>query len=419
MKLTARQVRTLAKPGLYGDGGNLYLQVRGPEQRSWVFRYMIGGKARSMGLGVPPEVSLVEARNRADEARRLVRDGIDPITRREAARAADAAAKARAITFKECTDRYIAAHRTVWKNQRHRHDWQTSVATYAEPVLGKLPVEAIDTVLVLRVLEPIWLTKTETASRVRGRIEMILSYATALGLRDGPNPAVWRGHLQLILPSRAKVRPRVHLAALDWREAPDFMAKLREQDNIGAKALQFAILTAARSGEVRGATWDEINMEEATWTIPAQRMKAGREHRVPLSKPALAVLQSLDLLRTNTGPVFPGQKLKRPLTDMGLTRPLDRMGRSDLTVHGFRSTFRDWAAETTGYPNHVVEQALAHAIGSAIEAAYRRGDLFTKRIALMNEWANYLERPQAKIVPLHPKQSQKPLRGSKPVTAAI
>jgi integrase len=229
---------------------------------------------------------------------------------------------------------------------------------------------------------------------------MILSYATALGWRDGPNPAVWRGHLQLILPSRTKVRPNVHHAALDWREAPDFMARLREQDRIGARALLFAILTAARSGEVRGATWDEIDIEQDTWTIPADRMKAGREHRVPLSKAALAVLQSLNLLRSDLGPVFPGQKLKRPLTGMALTRPLGRMGRSDLTAHGFRSTFRDWAAETTGYPNHVVEQALAHTIGNAIEAAYRRGDLFAKRVALMEDWTNYLARPIAKVVHL-------------------
>ena len=393
MLLTARQVRTLGKLGLYGDGGNLYLQVRGPTQRSWLFRYMIAGRARSMGLGHVDDVSLVEARNKADEARRLLRAGIDPLAARDAA-------KAKAITFTDAADRYVATNRSGWRTERYADEWRASLAAHVDPVIGALAVEAIDTPAVLRVLMPIWQTKTLTASHLRGRIEKVLSFAIVQGWRTGPNPAVWRGHLQLILPASRKVRPIQHFAALDWRDAPAFWAKLSEQDSMGALALRFAILTATRSGEVRGATWDELDLERAVWTLPAARMKTGKEHRVPLSAPAIAVLDKVALLRTEDGPVFPGQMRRRPLTKLALTRPLARAGRGDLTAHGFRSTFRDWAAETTHHPNHVVEQALAHTIGNAVEAAYRRGDLFAKRVALMDDWAAFLGRPAAEEVRL-------------------
>jgi integrase len=277
--------------------------VRGPQQRSWLFRYMIQGRARSMGLGHADVVSLVEARNKADAARRLVRDGVDPLDAR-------AVAQAKAITFSAAADRFITAHQSGWTAQ-HAAVWRATLAADVEPVIGALPVEAIDTAAVLRVLTPIWQTKNQTATRLRGRIEKVLSFAIVQGWRVGPNPAVWRGHLQLTLPASRKVRPIQHFAALDWREAQAFMAKLCEQDSMGALALRFAILTATRSGEVRGATWEEIDLERAVWTIPGSRMKARKEHRVPLSAPALGLLRSVALLRTDSGPVFPGQLLRR------------------------------------------------------------------------------------------------------------
>jgi integrase len=397
MELTTAKLRKLTKPGLYGDGQNLYLQVRGPTQRSWLFRYMIAGRARSMGLGHVDDVSLVEARNKADAARKLVRDGVDPLDAR-------AVAQARTITFGEAARRYVEANEAGWRSAKHRATWRSSMAE-VEPAIGALAVEAIDTDAVLRVLTPIWQVKPESASRIRGRIEKVLSFATVQRWRSGPNPAVWHGHLQLILPAVRKVRPAQHYAALDWREAPAFMAKLGEQPGMGARALEFAILTAGRSGEVRGATWDEIDLDLAVWTIAGSRMKAGKEHRVPLSAPALDLLRSLALLRADGHLVFRSPyKPHQPMTDRALTYPLEQMGRRDLTAHGFRSTFRDWAAEATGYPNHVVEQALAHTIGSAVEAAYRRGDLFEKRVALMSDWAAFLAKPAAEVVPLRARQ---------------
>jgi integrase len=399
MFLTERRLRTLTKPGLYSDGGNLYLQVRGPTRRSWLFRYMIGGKARSMGLGHIDDVSLVEARNRADAARKRVREGTDPLDVRAAEQA-----RAKAITFGEAARRYLEAHEAGWRSAKHRQSWRGTLAADVEPVIGKLPVEAIDTEAVQRVLTPIWQTKPETASRVRGRIERILSFAIVQGWRGGPNPALWRGHLQLVLPAVRKLRPKQHLAALDWREAPEFMAKLRAFPGMGARALQFAILTAARSGEARSSRWDEIDLDRAVWTIPAERMKAGKEQRVPLSAAAIELLRSVALLGApgehGGGLVFPSPyKRGQPMEQRALTYPLEQMGVA-VTAHGFRSTFRDWAAEATSCPNHVVEQALAHTIGNAVEAAYRRGDLFAKRVALMDEWAAFLAKPAAAVVSL-------------------
>jgi integrase len=403
MSLSSRDVRTLTARGVYSDGGNLYLQVRGPEQRSWVFRYTRNGKAHTMGLGVAKDVSLAEARNKADAARKLLRDGRDPLDVREAVRVAEIVAKARAVTFADAIEQYVSLREPGWSSQKHRTLWRAAMATYVGKEISALPVAAINTDVVLEILQPIWNTKPETASRLRGRIEAVLDYAMVRGWRErGHNPAVWRGHLKLILPASSKVRPSQHFAALDWREAPAFMAKLRQQNSVAARALQFAILTAARAGEVRGATWDEIDMQAAEWNIPGPRMKGKEPHRVPLSRPALDVLRSMELLRTKAGLVFPGEKLNRALTHMVLLRPLAHAGRDDVTAHGFRSTFRDWAAETTGHPNHVVEKALAHKIPSAVEAAYRRGDLFAKRVVLMNDWANYLARSAAKVVPLQP-----------------
>jgi integrase len=395
--LSTRHLRTLTRPGLYRDGDNLYLQVRGPSRRSWLFRYMIGGKARSMGLGHADEVSLAEARNSADAARRLLRGGVDPREQRDAALTAATAARARAITFAETADRYIAAHEPGWRNIRHRHNWRTSLATDVYPIIGSLAVSIIDTEWVLQVLEPIWLTKPASAARIRGRIEMVLSYATARGWRDGPNPAIWRGHLQSMLPHRSRLRLVVHYPALDWRQLPAFMAKLRERDGIASMALQFLILTAARNREARCATWDEIDLSAAVWSVPATRMKAGKLHRVPLSQPALAVLQSMESLRTSAGPVFPGRSLKAPVGNTSLPYVLQSMGRADITVHGFRSSFRDWCGDT-GKPADIAEAALAHTLGNQTQVAYQRGDLLDRRRHLMDQWADYLGQSASEVV---------------------
>jgi integrase len=397
MPLTTRRVQTLTQPGLYGAGNNLWLKVRDGGARSWMFRFTLNGRARSMGLGDARDVSLAEARDKADDARRLLREGTDPIEARNAARAAT---PSRAHTFAEVMDLYLAAHAPAWRSERHRRLWHASMVRHVLPRLGELPVTQIGTSEVVRTLEPLWQTKPDTASRVRGRIESVLSYATAGGLRHGSNPALWRGHLRLMLPTVRKLRPVEHFAALDWREAPIFMAELREQDSIGARALEFLVLTAGRPGEVRGATWNEVDMSQFIWTVPASRMKTARPHRVPLSAPALAVLQAMEVLRSPKGLIFPGRTLKNVLSHGVFMETLRRMGRRDLTAHGCRSMFSDWAAEATSYPNHVVEQSLAHAVGNAVERAYRRGDLFGRRVGLMNDWAAYLSRPAAEVVRL-------------------
>jgi integrase len=404
MPLTAALVRRQRTPGKYGDGRGLWLQIITPERRSWLFRYTLAGRERYMGLGSAQDVSLAEARDAAESARRLIRDGVDPIEHRRASRKVAIEARERTVTFAQAAAHYIAANEAGWRNPQNQNQWRSSIRRYALPVIGDLPCGAIGTSHVLKILEPIWRSKPETAGRVRGRLETVLSYATVRGWREGPNPAVWRGHLQLMLPAKAKVHEVKHHAALDWREMPAFMAQLRgratEHGGMGARALAFAILTAARSGEVRGARWGEIDLERATWTIPAARMKGAREHRVPLAVPALAILIELATLMDPSGLVFHGQRHGTLMSDVTLTAVLRRMGRGDLTAHGFRSSFRDWAAETTAHPNHVVELALAHAIGNKVEAAYRRGDLFEKRAALMADWAAYLSRPRAEVVAL-------------------
>ena len=381
-KLTVAGMRALRTPGMYGDGAGLWLAVSAPDRRSWVLRYTVGGKARQMTLGSAEHVGLAEARQLASDARGQITRGVDPL----AVRHAEAAPEPTVPTFAEAAERYIAAHETGWRNDKHRQQWRSTIAAYAAPVAA-VPVSDVDTAAVLGVLEPIWHAKPETATRLRGRIEQILDYARVQGWRDGPNPAVWRGHLALALPARDKVKPVEHHAALPWQEAPAFMARLRDQAGVGAAALRFAILTAARSGEVRGATWREI--DAVLWTVPAVRMKARREHRIPLSAAALAVLN--DAAALPHGPddfVFPGQRVNRPLSDMSLTAVLRRMNRGELTAHGFRSTFRDWAAET-GQPADIAEAALAHVVGDKTEAAYRRGDLLSRRRQMMTDWADY------------------------------
>jgi integrase len=391
--LTAVRVRT-APRGRYGDGGGLYLLVRSPERRYWLFRYTPpGGKLREMGMGPASgrtAVSLAEARAKAAEMYRLVKMGVDPLAER-ASRGSDAPAH----SFREVAALYFDAHKASWRNATHRQQWQNTLGTYADPLIGHLPVEAIDTGHVMAVLEPIWRTKTETASRLRGRIELVLDYATARGWRTGDNPARWRGHIAQLLPARGRIAAVKHHAALPWREMAAFMATLTKRDGVAAPALRFTILTAARSGEVLNARWPEIDLAGAVWTVPGGRMKAGREHRVPLSDAALDVVRSLLILRdASRGDfVFPSDRTGRPMSKTTMEMVLRRTGRDDLTVHGFRSTFRDWCAEATNYPREVAEQALAHALGDRVEAAYRRGDLFDKRQRLMGDWAAFCSRP--------------------------
>lgn len=377
--------------GWHADGGNLYLFVRGAS-RTWVFRFTApDGKRKSMGLGGLDDVTLSEARKHAAEYRNKVKHPTaptDPLAEKQQARAAKRVAHAKRMTFKECASACIEALRPGWKNHKHASQWENTLETYAYPLLGDLPVSSIDTALVVKSLQPIWLDKNETASRLRGRIESVLAWASAHGFREGENPARWRGHLDKLLAPPSKVQKNEHHAALPFKEIGAFIQLLRTKDGMGARALEFAILTAARSGEVRGAVWTEINLAERVWTIPAERMKAGREHRVPLSSAAISLLEALP--RLDDSPfIFPSSKPQRPLSDMTLTACLRRMERTDLTAHGFRSTFRDWCAESTNYPREVAEMALAHTIGNAVEVAYRRGDLFEKRRRLMDDWASY------------------------------
>jgi integrase len=397
MKLTATGIRHLG-PGMHGDGNGLWLRVVTPERRSWLFRYQRQGKAREMGFGSFPAVSLAEAREKTLAARKLLGQGIDPLDERRAQRQATEVEEALATTFADAAEVYIAAHEAGWRNAKHVAQWRSTIQTYAAPTIGAMACSAIETADILNVLQPIWTKKPETAARLRGRLEMILSYAKARGWREAPNPAVWRGHLQLLLPPRSKIAPVVHHAALDWREAPAFVAELRVREGMGARALEFAILTAGRSGEVRGAEWTEIDLDRAEWIIPAERMKAKRAHRVPLSELALRLLREQAKLKDGSGLVFLGQRRGAVMSDMTLTAVLRRMGRGELTAHGFRSTFRDWAAEATHHPNHVVEAALAHAISDKVEAAYRRGDLFQKRAVLMDDWAAFLGRQPADVI---------------------
>jgi integrase len=405
MKLSATSIKHLGV-GMHGDGNGLWLRVVTPQRRSWLFRYQRQGKAHEMGFGAFPAVSLAEAREKAQAMRKQLGQGIDPLAQRKAERQATEAEEARATTFAEAAEAYISDHEAGWRNAKHAAQWRSTLVTYAAPVIGAKACSAIDTDDVLKVLRAIWTKKPETATRLRGRLEMILSYAKARGWRDAPNPAVWRGHLQLMLAPRNKIAPVVHHAALDWHKAPAFMAELRAREGMGARALEFAVLTAVRSGEVRGADWAEIDLDRAEWTIPAGRMKTAKGHRVPLSEPALALVREQAKLKDGSGLVFLGQRRGVPMSDMTLTAGLRRMGRGELTAHGFRSTFRDWAAEATGHPNHVVEAALAHAISDKVEAAYRRGDLFEKRRLLMADWAGFLGHQPAEVVSLAGKRGR-------------
>jgi len=407
-KLTHLQATKLKEPGLYGDGAGLWIKVTDHGSKSWIFRFTRAGRERWMGLGSFPDVSIAEARDAAAEFRKKVRNGIDPLQEKQEQVAIALAASAKAMTFDWCAEQYITAHKSGWKNAKHIDQWKNTLAAYATPIVGALAVDKIDTSDVMRILQPIWSTKSETASRLRGRIESILDWATTRKFRTGENPARWKGHLDNLLPARSKLARVQHHPALPWSEMADFMMALRQQVGVSARALEFAILTAARSGEVRGMVWTEVDFGTGMWVVPADRMKAGNEHRVPLTEQALEVLRLAKEATAlmNTQLVFPGTTFTKPtdsetstlkpLSDMSLTAVLRRMERGDITVHGFRSSFRDWAAEATDFPRDMAEMALAHTVGSAVEAAYRRGDMLEKRRHMMAVWAKHCDLEKGK-----------------------
>jgi integrase len=390
-KLSVLTVKS-RRDGLHGDGRNLWLQVT-KTGRSWVFRYRFSNRQREMGLGSVNDVSLAEARGRAAICRRLVREGVDPIERRRSNAAEDKVAEAKFVTFRQAAERYIAAQTPSWKNEKHADQWTATLKAYVYPVFGELPVQRIDTGLVTKALGVIWNEKAETAARVRGRIEAVLEWATDIGLRSGENPAR-RGRISNLLGKRSKARRVKHHAALPYKDMNAFWVDLGGREGVSAEALRFTILTAARTGEVIGSTWAEIDLQAKTWTIPGARMKAGREHRVPLSALAVEVLLRLKPLRESDASfVFPGARKGRALSSMAMLMLLRKMERTDITAHGFRSTFRDWAAETTTFAGDMVEMALAHTVADKVEAAYRRGSMFEKRMRLMDSWAKYCTTP--------------------------
>jgi integrase len=392
---TAKEWKAVAKPGFHGDGGGLYLSIVG-KSRTWMFRYKRHGKGHWMGLGPASLISLAAARDAAIDARRQLRQGIDPIEQRRAAKAQAAAEAAPVKTFESVADEYIAAHKAGWKNEKHGKQWRATLEAYAFPLFGQNPVDGITVDDVLEALRPIWEAKPETASRLRGRIENVLDYAKTRGWRAGENPARWKGHLDHLLPARAKIARVVHHAALPWAELPAVMCKLADAGGTSALCLGFTILTAARSGEARGARWNEIDLAAKVWAIPPERMKAGQEHRVPLSDAALAILKAVAPLKSAPdGLVFPGGRKGKPLSDVAVSKALAAVAEG-ATVHGMRSSFRDWAAENTSYPREVAEAALAHTNRDKVEAAYRRSDLFDQRARLMMQWAAYCTCPAGK-----------------------
>lgn len=372
----------------------LYLQVERlvekdrPPAASWVLRYERQGREYMLGLGSLQDFDLEQARTRARVARQKLADGIDPLQEKKAAKQAAALEAAKAVTFEQAAQQYYDKYQATWRNRKHAAQFLSTLKTYAYPVIGTFSVADIDTALVLKVIEPHWQTKTETMSRVRQRIEAVLAWATVNELRTGDNPARWRNHLSKALPERGKIAKPVHHAALPFDELPAFMQELRQREGTSARALELLILTAARTGEVIGARWPEMDLKEKTWTVPADRIKGGREHKVPLSDRAVEILKALPREKNNDF-IFIGPSKGAGLSNMAMAALLTRMKRDTITVHGFRSTFRDWAAERTAYPNHVVEKALAHVVADKVEAAYRRGDLYAKRTRLMNDWARY------------------------------
>jgi integrase len=389
-KLTDKEIKA-AKIGYHADGDGLYLQVTGSDKRkarSWLFRYKVGKKTTWLGLGSYSTVPLTDAREAAFLARKQLRQGVDPLQQKRAALAAQK--ETQRHTFKDVAHEYIEEHKAGWRNEKHAAQWETTLKTYAYPVLGDLEVNLVALEHILRVLRPIWTEKPETASRVRGRIESILDYAAVHSWRTGENPAHWQGYLSEVLPAKTKVAKVEHHAALSWKEMPEFWIQLCEKDAVSARCLQFLILTASRSGESRGASWDEIDLKENVWTIPADRMKASRPHRVPLSEAAIRVIKAVTPFGGKPHDlIFPGGRKAAPLSDVAVSKALHTI-RGGFTVHGFRSTFRDWCAESIGTPREVAEAALAHVNRDRVEAAYARTDHLERRRKLMAMWSEFL-----------------------------
>jgi integrase len=380
-QLNVSKVGALKEPGLYSDGGNLHLRVAPGGSKQWVFRYSLGRRTRDYGVGPFPTLSLAEARDRAHGLRKLLLDKIDPIEHRRQERATRAVGDAKHISFDDAATAYVASQERSWRSRHHAREWVRSLKAYASPVFGKLPISAVDTGLILRALKPIWLTKGTTATRVRGRIEAVLDWARVMNFRTGDNPARWEGHLEHLLPQQ--VQPVEHHAALPYAEIPDLMKELRGVGGYAAPALEFIILTAARVSEVTGATWGEISFADRCWTIPASRMKANREHRVPLCDAALDVQRTQADIRYSDL-VFPGR-----FAQLSIAAIRNLIKARNITTHGFRSSFRDWCAEQTSCPREVCEMALAHNVGSAVERAYQRSKLFEKRAELMEAWGRH------------------------------
>ena len=393
-ELSPLSISRLKEPGLWAVGGvaGLYLHVNARGARSWILRVVVGDKRRDMGLGGYPDIGVADARQKAREARLKIEQGVDPILLRKQAKSELMALQATDKTFEQAAGEYIKIHAESWSNDKHRKQWESTLAAYAFPVVGKLSLRHIRQEHVLKILEPIWTKKTETATRVRGRIESILDWAKVKGLRSGENPAAWKGHLDHMLPAPTRLKKVEHLTAVPVREMPDFMIKLRQAAGTAAQALEFLILTAARSGEVRGITWQEVSLEDALWVVPAERMKMKREHRVPLSDRAVAILKSQPRIDENPL-VFPAPRGSQ-MSDATMSAVLKRMG-VHATVHGFRSSFRDWCGDYTNYPRDLAEQCLAHGADDPVEAAYRRGDALERRREIMNEWSKFVAGHQA------------------------
>lgn len=407
-KLTAKQIENLTLPGTYEDGDGLRLFIKPNGKKYWVLRFQLAGKRREMGLGTYPAIGLKEARQKSSDRRRLLRDGIDPLQARDDERTAQQAAEnqriRKSVTFQDVSNDYIEAHRAGWKNVKHAQQWTNTLATYAAPVIGDLTTSQITTEHLLEILKPIWASKAETASRVRNRIELVLDAAKARGLRDGENPARWRGHLDKLLPPSAKAKRTQNHPALPYSELSRFIQALNSVEGLSASALKMTILTACRTSEVLDADWSEVDLKAKLWSIPAARMKAGKVHTVPLSDPLIALLEGLPRIK-GSSLLFPGIRKGRPISNMAMLMTLRRMDEKDLedggkgwrdsndrviTAHGFRSTFRDWAAECTHHAREVCEMALAHVVANGAEAAYWRSDLLEKRRTLMTEWANFV-----------------------------
>ncbi len=390
------KINSLNVSGYFHDGGGLYLQITSQKNKSWIFRYTKLGKNRELGLGPLRYVTLAEARSKRDQMKKMLIDGLDPLSEKIRLKVERQISESKKITFEACALKYIETHKVKWKNVKHGSQWESTLRTYAFPTIGDLAVDEIDTQLVLKVITPIWTTISETASRVRNRIEIILNWAKVSGFRSGENPARWHGHLENILPKRSEVQKTKHFAALPYKLISNFIIELQQQSGVAALGLEFLILTATRTNEVMGATWDEIDFETKTWIIPEERMKAQKAHRVPLSSKAISLLA--EVKRNNLNPlIFQNERTHKKLSSSAFLALIKRMD-YDITAHGFRSTFRDWAGEETNSSREVAESALAHTVKDKVEAAYRRGDFFQKRQVLMNEWADYCNIKNPEVV---------------------